>query len=133
MDIVPELIAENRRRYGSIRRTFIEGDICQSAIPHVDLILCRDCFAHLPLDYAIDALNNFKSSGSTYLATTTFPSIRQNRNVATWRTGLAKEGFVPGDYRGLNLELEPFNMPKPFALLDELNADGKHLGLWKIA
>lgn len=40
--------------------------------PKVDLILCRQVMIHLPQERFVSMLRNFKDSGSTYLAATTW-------------------------------------------------------------
>jgi hypothetical protein len=73
------------------------------------------------------ALSNVRRSRITYLVTTTFPGCEVNEDIVT------------GDWRPLNLELEPFGFPGPSELLNEgcseaggLFAD-KSLGLWRVA
>jgi hypothetical protein len=58
--------------------------------------------------------------------TTTFPECDENKNITT------------GDWRIINLELSPFNFPKPLYLLNENCTEGegtykdKSLGLWEV-
>ena len=63
-DIVPELIAVNSRKYASATRRFETLDATKDALPHCDLVFCRDCFIHLPFELILKAVANFKSSGS---------------------------------------------------------------------
>lgn len=128
-DIVPALIEGNRERYGAPGRHFEVLDIARDPLPKVDLIHCRDCLVHLPLEMARQALSNFKRSGSTYLLTTTFP-----------KTGRKNIDISVGEWRPLDLELAPFGFPPPIwslAEVPELSADGithlKHIALWKLS
>uniref|UniRef100_A0A7V4LC70 Class I SAM-dependent methyltransferase n=1 Tax=Desulfobacca acetoxidans TaxID=60893 RepID=A0A7V4LC70_9BACT len=126
-DIVPELIAENQRRYGDARHCFRKLDLTRDPLPRVDMILCRDCLVHLSFADIFAALGNIAASGSTYLLTTTFPRLQQNRDIIT------------GDWRPLNLELPPFNFPEPLLLINEGYTRGgeryadKSLALWAVA
>ena len=61
-DIVPELIAENQKKYTSDKVSFVELDITKDEIPQVDLIFCKDCLQHLSYESVKKALKNFKKS-----------------------------------------------------------------------
>jgi hypothetical protein len=126
VDVVPEIVAENRRMYGNSGRSFLELDIASEVLPKVDVILCRDCLVHFSFEDASNAIRNFKRSGSIYLLTTTFIRFPANVDIRT------------GDWRQINLEIAPFNFPKPVALIDEkcthtggIYAD-KQLALWRL-
>jgi hypothetical protein len=123
-DIVEEVIRDNQMQYGNSRRRFMNLDLLQDKLPKVDLILCRDCLVHFSNAHVVRALHSIKSSGSTYLLTTTF--VGRNRNEDIWT----------GRWRPLNLQLAPLGLPVPIKLVDEeLREDeyrDKHLGLWKI-
>jgi hypothetical protein len=72
-------------------------------------------------------LLNFKNSGSNYLLTTTYVDRGVNRDIRT------------GGWRALNLELPPFNLPKPLRIIKEENLDDKGIyfdkcmGLWDLS
>jgi hypothetical protein len=125
-DIVPELIAGNRTRYGDDRHRFLVLDVTRSALPRADLVLCRDCFVHLSFHDIRKALHNIRRSGITYLLTTTFPACHENQDITT------------GDWRVLNLEASPFDFPAPLRLINEACTEGggqfqdKSLGLWRL-
>lgn len=126
-DIVPDLIAENRKKFGTSNRSFVVLDLTTDVLPRVDVIFCRDCLVHLSHKNVTAALKNFKRSGSKYLLTTTYPGVQENHNIAT------------GGWRPLNLQLSPFHLPEPDALVDERAVENngirsnKHLGLWSLA
>jgi hypothetical protein len=128
-DIVREIVEQNQRLYGSPVRSFHHLDITTDELPHADMVLCRDCFIHLPFEMAIAAIRNFKRAGITYLLTTTFPEKRRH-----WDTPV-------GGLHWLNLELPPFNFPPALlTILEEREnfvtgptyAD-RSLGLWRLA
>lgn len=121
-DIVPQLISQVQDKYGNSSRQFVVLDIIKDKIPTVDLIICRDGLVHLSQRKAVAAIKNFKQSKSTYLAATTFPGIAENKNGYT------------GPWRALDLELPPFNFPKPLKLIDEKNPkfQKKSLGVWRL-
>lgn len=127
-DIVPELIEETRARYAAPGREFRTLNIITDPTPTSDLILCRDCFIHLPLRDIASALRNFKASGSRFLLTNTYPEHFQNLDIPT------------GGARPLNLTVAPFRFPPPLKLIHERpdippgtdEAADKSLGLWSI-
>jgi len=119
-DVVPELIAQNRLKYGGARRQFVVLDITKDEVPRADLILCRDCLIHLSFRHARAAVANFKRSGSTYLLATTHAHERENVDIES------------GSGRYVNLRLPPFNFPEPLRLITEDPELGKCLGLWRL-
>lgn len=126
-DIVPELIAENTRRFGNpappggTRYRFQVLDLVTAPVPKADLVLCRDCLVHLSLKDAAQALRNIAASGSRYLLTTTFASPDPNTDIII-------------GWRRLNLQLPPFSLPEPLRLIDEGSSEQpeKQLGLWDL-
>jgi SAM-dependent methyltransferase len=127
VDIVEDLIADNRAGFGGPGREFLCRDLIRDALPAADIVLCRDCLVHLTFRQAKDLIRNVKSSGSRYLLATTFTGRRENVDLLgrdLWRT--------------LNLELPPFNLPTPMRLIDEHCTQGggayadKCLGLWRL-
>ena len=81
---------------------------------------------HFDFDSIFQTLRNFKRSNSIYLLSTTFSECKKNENIIT------------GDWRTINLELPPFNFPKPEVLIVENcpQAKGlyedKSLALWRL-
>ncbi len=124
-DIVPDLVARHRERWPE--RRFELLDLCSSALPRVDVVLCRDCLVHLCDAQVRQAIANLKRSGSEWLLTTTFPECDGNRDIQT------------GDWRMINFQIAPWNWPAPAGLLVEGCTESgggyedKSLGLWRIA
>lgn len=124
VDVVPELVQETARRHPD--RTFLCRDIATDHLPAADVVLCRDCLVHLPLDDARAVIGNFARSGSKYLLATTFIDTDRNTDVAV------------GGWRPLNLLRPPFSLPPSLAEIDErcLHSGGryrgKRLGLWDL-
>jgi len=123
IDIVQDLIARNKELFGATKE-FRHLNLIENVIERVDLIMCRDMLAHLTYDQIFTVLKNFKQSGSKYLLVTTGLTTTVNFDITT------------GECRRLNLELPPFNFPKPIALIVEdapfTFEAGKHLGLWRL-
>ena len=76
------------------------------------------------------ALKNFKQSKSKFFASTIYPNINKNIN-----------SNLPDNWRPLNLCIEPFNLPKPYILLNDKEkiqknlpniTQEKYLAVWKL-
>ncbi len=117
-DIVPELIEENQRKYGSDRRQFICIDLVSQALPAADMIFIRDCFIHFSTDLVFQSLNNILSSPIKYICMThDMQHIRypNGENVPLER---AQDG-VNFEYRPIDFEIPPFSFPPPLDVLNE--------------
>jgi SAM-dependent methyltransferase len=126
-DIVDELIKRNNNKFGKPGIHFKVIDLIDDTIPKVDLIFCRDLLVHLPDHKVSKVLKNFVASGSSYLLTTDFKGDFKNIDIAM------------GDWRPLNLEKAPFNLPAPLYKYQEDSTLGqgkypdKYLSLWKLS
>jgi len=119
-DIVPELIADNQRRYSAPDVEFRQIDMLKGTLPKVDLIFCRDCFLHYPYRYIQSAIEHFVASDSRYVLLSTYPDLMKNEDLVT-----------PGLARSVNLSIAPFNFPPPLATIDE-RSEGKVMALWEV-
>lgn len=128
-DIVPELVSRNSTSFATPdgRISFQKLDLLSDPLPQADAVLCRDCLVHLSYANIGKAFANLRASGSTWLIATTFSDHDQNHDA------------IDGDWRILNLQKPPFNLPHPAAILNEKceeaggGYDDKSLGAWKIA
>lgn len=126
-DIVPEIVAFNRDRYGAPRRSFLMLDATADTLPTADLILCRDLLIHLSLADCWAALSRFVGSGSRYLLTNHFVERARNPEIVT------------GDFRPINLERPPFNFPPPLRIIREESDLGsgsfrdRSMALWRLS
>lgn len=125
-DLVPDLITENRQRFGGAHRRFVTLDLTADLLPGADLLLCRDALVHLSFEDAFRVIENVRQSAIPFLLTTTFPECEDNEDITT------------GDWRLLNLERPPFNFPPPSGLINEGCTESggayrdKSLGLWRV-
>jgi SAM-dependent methyltransferase len=128
IDIVPLLIAANKERVarGELAGRFLVADITRDALPHANVILCRDCLVHLSFQNIARAVARFRGSGASFLLVTTLPDWADNRDCED------------GDWRALNMERAPFNWPPPHELINERCEEGgggwrdKSVGLWRL-
>lgn len=117
VDVVSDVIAQNRKAHPRLR-----FEVLAAELPQTDLILCRDCFAHLTLETVHDMITRIVSSESKWLLTSTYPHSKYNGEL-----------HKAGDYRPINLTLPPFSFPPEHRLICDDRQLDKHLGLWKIA
>lgn len=128
-DIVSEIVDLNAARFATAdgRVSFRQLDLLTDALPAMDAVLCRDCLVHLSFANIERAFANLAASGSGLLIATTFTDHHDNRDI------------VDGDWRLLNLQAAPFNLPPPAEVLNEgcREADGtyddKSLGVWRMS
>ncbi len=122
VDIVGKLVQSNRHRFGNDRRIFLEKDICTDPLPTSDLILCRECLNHIPLQRAHQAVTNVCASAARLLMITHYPMLNANFDQpSSFR------------YRPLNLTLPPFSLRTPDDLIDESAFEpGKTIAVWNL-
>jgi hypothetical protein len=126
-DIVPEIVARNRKLFAAPNRTFLDLDLTLGPLPKSDFIFCRDCLVHLSSANVLKALANIRRSGASFLATTTFFDLAGNIDIQD------------GDWRPLNFTRPPFSFPPPFRLIVEgCTEEGdayadKSIGVWRIS
>jgi len=126
IDVVPDLIASNTRKYACPGIRFMERDIVGLPLPACDLILCRFVLIHLPTRHVLQFLNNIESK---YLLAGTHPDAGNEPVPQKWR-GWAMDR----NSRPVNLEKPPFNLPEPIERLSDWKAGypKHHLALWKL-
>jgi SAM-dependent methyltransferase len=126
VDVVVELIEDNRKKYGGPHRRFLPLEIATEVPPRADLAFCRDCWVHLPNAQILAALKNLRASGTRYLLTTTFSERTENPDIPL------------GAWRPIHLALPPFSLGPPLRLLSEQRSvedpayADKAMGLWEL-
>jgi SAM-dependent methyltransferase len=126
-DIVRPLIERNRRDFAGSGRRFEIVNLITDPLPDADAVLCRDCLVHLSHQDVLAALDNVRRSKASWFIATTYTGNRPNVDILT------------GQWRTLNLQLPPFNLPPPAHLVDEKCTEGdgqftdKYLGVWRVA
>lgn len=121
VDIVPSLVEKNQRDYGTEKITFQCADISTDPLPAADLVLCRDCFIHLPTRIILDSLENFRATGARYLLLTCDLDAGPYRDVPI------------GSYRPINFLKAPFHFPEPRESVAENESESRLLCLWEFA
>ena len=111
-DVVEAIVAANNERYANADRSFVRVDLTAGPLPSVDgepadAVLCRDCLVHLSFANIARAFRVVRDSGARYFIATTFLEHATNADV------------IDGNWRMLNLERAPFNLPSPVAVLVE--------------
>jgi hypothetical protein len=122
-DIVETIVNKNKEFFGD---SFLHLDIVKDKLPEADLLICRDCLVHFPYEDISKALRNIRKQPIKYLLTTTFTDRITAHDIKL------------GEWRPINLEKEPFNLPSPISIINEqcMEGDGafqdKSLALWSI-
>ena len=130
-DVVEAIVEADRERYAAPGRTFERVDLTTGPLPLVDAapadaVLCRDCLVHLSFANIARVFDVVRASGARYFITTTF--LEQQENV----------DILDGDWRAINLQRSPFQLPEPAAVLVEgCTEEGaeyadKSLGAWRV-
>ncbi|WP_157653292.1 class I SAM-dependent methyltransferase [Burkholderia ubonensis] len=126
-DIVADLVEKNEAEHGGGNRSFVELDLLRDRLPDCDLILCRDCLFHFSHADVLRAFGQFANTTARYLLTTTF----------VYRTYPRNGDIVTGQWTPINLELPPYNLAPPIALLIEGSSEsidyGPELGIIPMA
>ena len=131
-DVVEAIVAANNERYVTAARSFVQVDLTTGPLPSVagepaDAVLCRDCLVHLSFANIARAFRVVRASGARFFIATTFLEHATNVDV------------IDGNWRMLNLERAPFNLPSPVAVLVEgCEEEGgayadKALAAWKVS
>ena len=116
VDIVPDLIRRNRVADESQSVRFSCLDLTVDTLPRCDLVLCRDCFIHLPTRAIRQATRNFIASGATWL-------------LAGNQPGALYHDIPLGSFRPVDLTAPPFSWPEP---IERLADNGGELCLWRL-
>ncbi len=109
LDIVPELVFKNNKKFSSKIIQFKNFDIVTDEIPSgFDIILVRDVFIHLENSSINNSLLKLRSCDAKFLGITNTPNLSTNRDIKK-----------DGRYRDINLEIEPFNLNNPIQRLKD--------------
>ena len=125
-DVVPELVKQNQQQFATENIEFQVLDLTSDELPMVDLVFTRDCLVHFSYADIKKALRNILRSNSKYLLTTSFEERLANQDIVT------------GDWRPINLLVEPFTLPEPLKKVLENCTEGdgaytdKSLLLWQV-
>jgi SAM-dependent methyltransferase len=126
-DIVEALVEANKERFKQRPELeFRVVDLIADPLPTCDLVMVRYCLVHLSFADIERALGNIRASGAKYLLATTFTEHPTNTDIVT------------GDWRPLNLQRAPLNLPAPVQVIDErcLEANGRYcdkvMALWDL-
>ena len=126
-DIVPSIVAENKRLHASGSRRFALVDLTRDELPDADVLLCRDCLVHLSYANIRAVLANIARSNIRYVLMTSFPGRGGNRDVQD------------GDWRTLDFQAPPFSFPEPrLTIVEECEEEegsyaDKSLLAWRVA
>ncbi|MFY0672432.1 MAG: class I SAM-dependent methyltransferase [Bacteroidia bacterium] len=123
-DIVEHVIKENTNLYENRDRRFGVLDGVNEPLPNLprSAILCREVLFHLSFEDGKKLLKNCLDSSPRYLLLTSNPTIKVNKDIRS------------GEFRRVNLEVEPYNLGKPINLIVDSNtvSENRQLCVWKV-
>jgi hypothetical protein len=121
IDIVDSVIEQNSKNYGASNRSFFVLDAVVDPLPECDAILLREVIFHLSFSDIDRIIKNIFKTNPSYVLITSDPEVEVNNDI------------VSGDFRMLNLEIKPFNFPKPLIFIDDNNIMNttRYIGIWK--
>ena len=105
IDIVPDLIADNTKKYATAQHRFLLADLTTDPLPQGDIVICRDCLFHLSYKEIFMFLKNFLASGTPFLLTTTIKNENDFQNT----------DIMAGQFRWIDLFAPPFSFPRDVA------------------
>lgn len=121
IDIVPEVIKENKEQFENNKEVaFLLANAIEDKLPKADVVLCREVLFHLSFEDGLSTIANIKKDSKWLIATTT-PSLWFNSNIIT------------GDFRNINLQRPPYNLPEPYEINDDGLTKGRILGIWRFS
>jgi len=130
IDVVDEIIEENNKKYKSEVIEFNSADISQIdlSVYQVDAIIIADVFTHFSYENILSILNKVQNSNIKYVFITNYIDNKINYNIKN------------GNWRPLNLCIEPFNLSPPLEFIkyndiDDISmrkSDDRTLSLWPI-
>lgn len=107
LDIVEDIVAHNRDKYGGEGVRFDVADICKDPLPDADMMMCRECLFHLRYADILEFFDNFARANVPLLLTTS-DGVRVNTDIDE-----------PGGFRMINLRRAPFHLSEPIAKLPD--------------
>jgi len=116
VDVVEAPIVANQAKYPKLKFSVIKGP--SDVLPQADLVLIRDCLAHLPQHIVSEVIEQARAAAPLMLATS-FTKTRSNLDCAA------------GAFRPLNLESRPFNLPHPLEALEDTGHKSMCLWRWR--
>ena len=156
VDVVPFLSQQLNETYSQDENlNFISVDIAENDLPISDMLISKDCMQHLPNLYLKDFFEKITNFNYLILCNdksikmTKFQSIRYRAQLKIRISNLLRGkpvfykvqkpkvsnnfDIIPGGYRPLDLEIDPFrSYLKNFVLLEKQDYDSpKRLGITK--
>lgn len=121
VDIVPEMIVENRRKYGNMGEFFCL-DACREPLPDADLVFCRDLLTHLPNASIQRFLENICRTGAIWFLC--------GRYLGPMGPLGVNADVEFGGFRSVDLCEAPFHLPAPILMVPEFVHKWKTMSLW---
>ena len=124
-DVVTEMINHNKKLYEKNNIKFVVQNLLKDDLPRADMIIVRDLLVHLDNSDIRQCLNNIKKANFKYIAITNYPLLKSQ----------LRDKFLGDKWRPINLNINPFNLPKSDYNLDDTSNvqdhdKDKYLSIW---
>lgn len=124
LDIVLDVIEQNKKQYGSNKRTFLHHNAIEDDLPEsTDVVLCREVLFHLSFEDGLEVLKKVAVSNARYFLATTSDISENEKNIRT------------GQFRNINLLIPPYNLPPCVDKWVDSSSisNDRYIGIWKVA
>lgn len=101
IDVVKDVIAKDRAKYGSPTIQFIHGDATETDLPEADLLICKDVLQHLSNNDVFQFLGQLYKFKHCLITNDVNPQTLTSTNLDIPR----------GHYREIDLTAPPFLIP----------------------
>jgi len=108
IDIVPELIEYNKKKYSNLKVSFLNLDITKNNLPDANIVLIREVLQHLSNKNIINVLENIKKNNYRHIILTEVLPLDDNF--------IANKDFIDGPHTrmsflesGIDITKKPFN------------------------
>lgn len=122
-DISPSAVEANKQNYPTFDFRVI--DILEDELPKVDLIICRDVFGHMPLEYAEKGLKRIREAGIRYILTTSWIKLDENGGFDQRITSFENKNIETfGRFYPVSVFSKPFHYPTPVeCMIEDVRVD----------
>ena len=108
VDIVPELIEYNKKKYSNLKVSFLNLDITKNSLPDANIVLIREVLQHLSNKNINNVLENIKKNNYKHIILTEVLPLDNNF--------IANKDFIDGPHTrmsfldsGIDITKKPFN------------------------
>ncbi|HKR81580.1 MAG TPA: class I SAM-dependent methyltransferase [Candidatus Saccharimonadales bacterium] len=111
IDVVPDVIEENRKRYKTDNIHFASADITHDELPEADLVIIKDVLQHWPNEVVMQFLKRLEKYKYVLITNTVEIWDISDAKKHVDISGDINRDIELGDGRALDISKPPFNFP----------------------